>query len=218
MDRYVRLRSSSHLAFVRNIMACAVHARSVRQRGRGLQCSYDNHTFKVGKDMDAITPEDSSSMVFWVPAADQNIRLHIHGPLPQLSQARERIEAETDEARSADWNMGKIVAVLSASSQVSLVEKINTTQRARSLITLIRAISHSRTASIAHKRLVALFNVADDDEEAELLISRELAWVQSYIRSVVDDLDDNSARAADELRSEMSNVQLALILLPPDEG
>lgn len=160
-----------------------------------------------------MSEEQPKSVLLAIEALDGLLYVEVTG----LAARHERFNASRQNLQEG-LTQGDLLRELSSLAEragVSLMNhRVSPKNSSRDLVVMIRAIQHSRTAEKALIRLQALFEIAGETEIGELLRSPELPEVRNYIGSVIENLDERSEEARQELKAALSPA--AAYLLVPD--
>lgn len=157
--------------------------------------------------------EQHESALLLIKAPDGDLYVEVTGRPTELENFNECRQRMPEGLRQSD--LFRELSSIAEETNVQLINHRTTPKsHSRDLVEMIRAIQHSRTAEKAYIRLQALFEIAGETEISELLRSPELPEMRDYIGSVLEDLDERS----DEARQQLKDIlpAAAAYLLVPD--
>jgi hypothetical protein len=150
-------------------------------------------------------------------------RIHLAGETTDLQAVAPILDDLAGMSDSPEDFLDRALSEL-ASHNVVLVETFDISPKAPALglVERVRLISREgiRLSSYdCFTHLLVTFQAAEPGELDELLRRPEaLRFVTDYVRSVLDDLDEQRAEAIEKMREAMGSTVGYAVLGPPDDG
>jgi hypothetical protein len=155
----------------------------------------------------------NKSVIIPVEVANREFRIHLSGSASGLAGIRQELPALAREAVSEEGFLTALMPRL-AVHRVMLADTLDlsTPYVKESLVALLHAAAHTKTAEQAWVHIRYLLSEATDSELDELIQSENLTFVRGFVNAVLDDLDERGPTERAALRAELPEAVSYLLL------
>lgn len=155
----------------------------------------------------------NKSVIIPVEVANRKFRIHLSGSASGLSGIRQDLPGLASEAVNEEGFLAALMPRL-AVHRVLLADTLDlsTPYVEASLVALLHAAAHTKTAEQGWVHVRYLLSEATDSELDELIQPENLTFVRGFVNALLDDLDEKGPTERAALRAELPGAVGYLLL------